>query len=295
MARSPTRIDFHRTKYGREILIDVAWIREMPTFLHEEPHWLSFYDITLITAGRGDFWLDGQRHAVRPGAVLFTSPGQVRRWRVQSLEGICLFFPSTFLEEFFNDAQFLHRLPYFHVPADAAAITLAPAGRRALLRRWERMHEELRHWSRDSAHALRASLYDELIRVSREYARAHGTDEARTPHAMVLRLRELVDVRAPHAHDLTEYTRALGVSPQHLTRLCRRHLGCSAKDVIEARLEILARRALLFTEQSVQQVGTRLGFGDPSYFARFFRRRTGMTPSAFRRAAGNPHLVDVVQ
>ncbi len=284
MAPLPTRIDFNRTKYGPEILIDVAWIHEMPSFLHDAPHGLSFHDITFVTAGRGECTLDGQRHAVRPGLVLFTSPGQVRRWRVSGLDGICLFFPSTFLEEFFNDAQFLHRLPYFHVAADASAIVLEPAARRGLRSRWSRMRDELRHWSRDSAHALRASLYDELIRLAREYARAHGTAESRTPHPMVLRLRELVDARAPHAHGLHEYTRALGVSAQHLTRLCRQHLGCSAKEVVEARLEVLARRALLFSEQSVQQVGTRLGFADPSYFARFFRRRTGMTPTAFRRA-----------
>ncbi len=54
MVRTPVRIDFHRTKYGPEILIDVAWIHEMPTFLHDATHSLSFYDITLVTAGRGD-------------------------------------------------------------------------------------------------------------------------------------------------------------------------------------------------------------------------------------------------
>lgn len=285
MASTPARIDFHRTKYGPEILIDVAWIHAMPTFVRDAPHWLSFYDVTLVTAGRGEFWLDGHRHVVKPGLVLFTSPGQVRQWRVTGLDGICLFFPSTFLEEFFHDAQFLERLPYFHVAAEATAISLEAPARRRLRDRWARMQEELRQWRRDSAHALRASLYEELIRLGREYARAHGTDEARAPHPMLQRLRALVEARAPQAHGLAEYTRALGVSPQHLTRLCRRHLGCSAKEVVEARLEVLARRALLFTDRSVQQVGSGLGFRDASYFARFFRRRTGMTPAAFRRVA----------
>ena len=97
MPLPPSRIGSHRTKHGREILIDIAWIHEMPTFIHSEPHWLGFYDITLITRGTGWFWLDGHRYHVTPGQVLFTTPGQIRRWEVTGLDGICLFFPATFL------------------------------------------------------------------------------------------------------------------------------------------------------------------------------------------------------
>ena len=54
------RVDFHRTKYGPEILIDIAWVHEMPTFILTTPHWLAFYDILLVTRGRGWFSLDGE-------------------------------------------------------------------------------------------------------------------------------------------------------------------------------------------------------------------------------------------
>src|SRR5688500_9649609 len=87
------RIDFYRTKYGPEVLIDTAWVREMPTFLEHDAHQLTFYDILLVTRGKGFFWLDSHRYPVRRGCVFFTSPGQVRLWRVQNLDGLCLFFP----------------------------------------------------------------------------------------------------------------------------------------------------------------------------------------------------------
>lgn len=283
MGTAPARIDFHRTKYGREILIDVAWIHEMPTFIHAEPHWLAFYDVTLITEGRGWFWLDGHRYRVSPGVVLFSTPGQVRRWDVTRLDGLCLFFPSTFLEEFFSDPEFLHRLPYFHVPAESAGARLAPAERRRVRTQWTRMRRELLAWRSDSAHVLRARLYEELLRLARAYARAHATAVARTPHRLVLAFRQLVDQRAARAHGVGEYATVLGASTAHLTRLCKRHLGCTAKEVIESRLEVLARRALLFSERSAAQVAAHLGFRDPSYFTRFFRRRTGVTPARFRR------------
>jgi AraC-like DNA-binding protein len=282
MRTAPSRIDFHRTKYGREILIDIAWIHEMPTFIHAEPHWLSFFDITLITRGRGWFWLDGHRYRVAPGQVLFTTPGQVRSWDVTSLDGLCLFFPSAFLGEFFSDADFLHRLPYFHATSAAAAVRLAPAARTRLRTRLSRMRTELRAWRPDSAHLLRARLYEVLVRLARTYARAYGTDAERRAHPTVLRFRQLVDRDATKRHDLASIAADIGVSPAHLTRLCRQQLGMTAKEVMQQRLEIAARRLLLFSEQTCAQIAAALGFADASYFARFFRRRTGVTPARFR-------------
>lgn len=285
MRTALSRIDFHRTKYGREILIDIAWIHEMPTFLHAEPHWLSFFDITLITRGRGWFWLDGHRYRVTPGQVLFTTPGQVRSWDVSGLDGLCLFFPAAFLEEFFSDTDFLHRLPYFHVTSAAAAVRLAPTARTRLRAQLARMRSELRAWRPDSTHVLRARLYEVLVRLSRAYAKAYGTEPDRRAHPTVLKFRQLVDRGEGSGHALARMAADIGVSRAHLTRLCRQQLGMTAKEVMQQRVEIAARRLLLFSELTSAQIATTLGFADASYFTRFFKRRTGMTPSTFRAHA----------
>jgi len=279
------RVDFHRTKYGREILIDIAWVHEMPTFLLKEPHWLAFYDILLVTRGRGWFSLDGHRMRVKPGQVFFTTPGQVRNWNVEGLDGICLFFPATFLEEFFNDQQFLQRVPYFHVRSDAAAVKLAPARMRAFRTSLSRMRSELRSYREDSPHLLRARLYETLVELGRDYARRYSTTASRSVHRAVRDFQRLVAERARSSHDVHGYAHDLAVSPAHLRLLCRRHLGVPAKEVIQERLEVEARRLLLFTDESTERVARELGFKDPSYFARFFRRRTGASPARFRESA----------
>jgi len=279
---SPLRVDFHRTKYGREILIDISWIHEMPTFIVGQPHRLSFYDILLVTRGRGWFWLDGHRYRISPGQVLFTTPGQIRDWDVRDLDGLCLFFPAAFLEEFFSDAQFLHRLPYFHVGSASAAVGLSPAMTRKFRKALSRMRTELRAWRDDSAHLLRARLYETLIRLGRLYAQRHRVPATRTPHRVVIDFQHLVAEQAVQRHHVQAFARDLAVSPSHLRLLCRRHLGVSAKEVIQERLEVTARRQLLFSDESAGQVAASLGFRDASYFARFFRRRTGLSPARFR-------------
>jgi AraC family transcriptional activator of pobA len=284
-AGSVERVGFARTKYGPEILIDVAWVGEMPTFLRPGPHALDFYDILLVTEGRGAFWLDAHQYAVGPGRVLFTSPGQVRRWQVRSLEGLCLFFPALFLDEFFHDAMFLHRLPYFHVRDGLASLRLLPPAANRLRRNLLNMRRELRGLRPDSVHLLRARLYETLITLARQYAVAHALASERRPHPLALRYRGAVERDAARRHHVADYARELAVSPGHLNALCRQHLGSSAKAVIQDRLVAEARRLLLYSDESSARVGYALGFQDPSYFARFFRLATGRSPSGFRAEA----------
>ena len=90
---------------------------------------------------------------------------------------------------------------------------------------------------------------------------------------------------APLAH----YASRLGLSVAHLNALCRQYAGRSALGMIHERLLLEARRNLVYTAMSVREVADLLGFSDPAYFTRFFRRATGMSPTEFReRAALSP-------
>jgi AraC family transcriptional activator of pobA len=54
--------------------------------------------------------------------------------------------------------------------------------------------------------------------------------------------------------------------------------------VIRARIVAEARRRLLHSADAVSAIGETLGFDDPAYFSRFFRRETGTSPEAFRHS-----------
>ncbi len=278
----PTRIDFHRTKYGPEVLVDSAWIHDMPTFMRPEPHYLTFYDLLLVARGRGSYWLDARRYRVSPGIVLCTTPGQVRRWDVTGLDGLCLFFPAEFLEEFFSDPFFLHRLSYFHAREGTASVRIGRAQQARLQRLLIAMRRELHALRKDSEHLLRARLYEFLITLARLHARQYQ-DTERVPNTVALRYRELVALKARREHEVAAYARELALTPNHLNSVCRKHLGSTAKGVIQERLGVEAKRLLMYSDDTVARIGFALGFQDPSYFTRFFRRQTGHSPAIFRR------------
>src|SRR5262245_61894074 len=173
-AWTPHTVEFHRTKYGRELLVDAAFVRSMPTFLEvPNPHRLRFHDILLVTRGRGTFRLDGERCSVAPGVILFTRPGELRAWDVRGLDGACLFFPEEFVAETFADARFLDGFSFFRAGRPSARLALAPPERRLFLSRFRRMQQEIRALGDDAPHALRATLYELLVQIQRWYARRH--------------------------------------------------------------------------------------------------------------------------
>ncbi len=277
-------VEFSRKKYGPELLIDVAWIRDMPSFIKtDDPYRLDFYDITLISRGNGVFWLDNKRYSIESDTVLFTSPGQARRWIVNDLDGLCLFFPAVFLLEHFNDPLFLHRLHYFHTDDGPDALCLAPGQRARLLERLDSMHQEIRDLQSDSPHLLRAIAYEVLIKLNRWYAERYGQQlEDSSGHA-IARFRRLVERDFKNTHSVSDYARLLGLTPGHLTYLCQKHLGRSAGDIIRGRVLAEARRLLVHTEYDVGQISLHLGYGDPSYFSRVFKRAARLSPLAYRR------------
>ena len=82
---------------------------------------------------------------------------------------------------------------------------------------------------------------------------------------------------------LQQYADLLYMSESSLNRVCRSAAGTTAFELIQGRLELEARRRLIYTTVPIHRLATDLGFLDPSYFSRFFRRRTGMAPKEFRR------------
>jgi AraC family transcriptional activator of pobA len=86
---------------------------------------------------------------------------------------------------------------------------------------------------------------------------------------------------------VSRYAEALGLSPERLNRVVRAETGDNAKRLIQARLLREATRHLVHVAAPVSRLAFELGFDDPAYFCRFFKRATGVTPSDYRaRAAG---------
>ena len=111
---------------------------------------------------------------------------------------------------------------------------------------------------------------------------------------MFTRFLQLVEQHLLEQWSLQQYADRLGLSTQRLNQLAREVSTFSALEVVHQRLTREACRRLIYTAAPVGNIAAELGFEDAAYFSRFFRRRTGSTPLAFRqerdRAAMGPAI-----
>ena len=101
---------------------------------------------------------------------------------------------------------------------------------------------------------------------------------------LVQRFKMLLEQHVRQQQRLRYYAEKLGVTADHLSRVCRAPTGASALDLLHERLILEARRLLAYTPNPVSAVAFELGFDDPAYFSRFFSKLVGQSPSGYRAA-----------
>jgi AraC-like DNA-binding protein len=91
-------------------------------------------------------------------------------------------------------------------------------------------------------------------------------------------------IQQHHARDLTrqEIAEAIGVSKNYMTQIFHQELGISLWDYLNRYRMLRAKDLLLHTDESITMIAARVGFNDPSYFGRVFRKQVGCTPQAYR-------------
>lgn len=86
----------------------------------------------------------------------------------------------------------------------------------------------------------------------------------------------------------SEFGARLFIHPRHLTNTVKLTTGKSPCDFMEERLLSEAQKLLLETNLSIGDIGTRLGYTEPTNFIKFFKGMSGTTPLQFRKSMRQP-------
>lgn len=245
----------------------------------EFPHRHTFHELVHVTGGTGAHVVDLARWPLRPPHFGVIAAGQVHHWAgARNLTGHVVLFTDDFLLDYPGDRELLRRLgerpwPELDARADADVTRL--------ITELEAEHR------RGEDSVLRALLHVLVVRVGR-LPGTPAAPPARTGAvaAEFARLTGRPDLGlwSVHAH-----AERIGVTPEHLTEAVKAATGRTAAQLVrEARIRE-AKRFLLRTDLTVRQVASRVGFADPAYFCRFFRRETGLSPGDFRRTGEKHH------
>lgn len=98
-------------------------------------------------------------------------------------------------------------------------------------------------------------------------------------------LRNYIDLHFSQPIDISALCQALHVGKTQLYTLCQRHFAQTPMELVNSRRIEAAKALLASTDTSITEIARRVGIPDANYFAKFFQRKTGQTPSDFRKTA----------
>ncbi|MFD4511146.1 helix-turn-helix domain-containing protein [Streptomyces sp. NPDC058457] len=258
--------------------------RRLPGEEFRRVHRLDFHQLTLVHSGEATGMVDFVDVPLRPGTLLYIRPGQVQHLPTASGNA-----PADL------DATIVLFTPDFPPRSPATARVTDDAFGPAYWPLGPADHERLRRALADLA-AEYTDLPEQDPEITRELLR-------HLLAALLLRIARLPasDGRAPAVteepyrlfrHELErsfavlrqghEYAARLGYSLKTLNRACQRATGHTAKQLVDARVMLEAKRLLANTDLPVAAVSARLGFTEPTNFSKFFTRESGLTPGTFR-------------
>lgn len=246
---------------------------------------VDFHHLLVVQGGRSKHMIDFVDHELAPGSLLLVRPGQVQQWRMRAgLRGQLVLASSEALAPSPTRADMDLRLLAL---ADWPAVSVpSRALFKAAVADVARLSADVRRFDEtDLASAIiRHELLALLLRLARELRRAHparSTTREWEIHALFVK-----ELESSYARRMSvlDYADRLGFSESTVSRACLATVGRTAKQEIDARVVLEAKRLLVHSQAPAAQIGHRLGFTEPTNFLKFFRRMAGCTPLEFREA-----------
>ncbi len=110
------------------------------------------------------------------------------------------------------------------------------------------------------------------------------------PNAQLNVIREyniLVEKHFREYHHVKDYANLMFKSPKTLSNLFPKFSNKTPSMVINDRILLEARRLLLYSDLSTNEIATELGYKDPGHFSKFFKKHEGLSPSVFKKSKQN--------
>lgn len=246
-----------------------------------QPHRLSYYYFQYIERGSAIFKTDMHDFTVNGGGMAFGFPNQVftKLPYDESNQQYALSFDDSTLSLLPGSYPFLIN------PYDVNSMIFDTASQQRVKNLHAGLFQLLHSFGKQpKADVILAHLHTLLIEFNTAYFDQYGCSEA---HSNNTRLSKFIAFKMAVEQDLTEQydvksiAQKLALTSSTLYGIVKEFGGVSPKEWIINRLMIEAQRKLRYEQLSVKELAYQLGFNDPAYFTRLFKKNTGKSVSRY--------------
>jgi AraC family 4-hydroxyphenylacetate 3-monooxygenase operon regulatory protein len=271
--------DVHYEAFGR---LAEFFGRNMPVHRHDR-----FFQIHYLASGQVRLYLEEQQYVAAAPCVFLTPPTVPHAFITEpDAEGHVLTIRQglvwSLLESMPKQATEAQLMTPFCVELGTVPAELALEALR-LPQLLQLLRDEFLGESKGREVALRALTQLVLVCMLRLSSSPEKNRHFRREDLHIYhRFNALIEEHYKEHWALWRYAEQIGVTEARLNDICRRMADIPSKRLVHDRLMQEAKRLLVFSAISVNEVAYHLGFKDPAYFSRFFQRYADSAPSEYR-------------
>lgn len=250
-----------------------------------KPHRHNYYTVLIIKKAKGLHKIDFNNYSLDKRQIYFVAPGQVHQIvEKEKSEGYAMIFSCNFLIKNAIPLSFISSLNLFHNYGQSPP--LLPDNEQ--FNRIENFLKQLfsLFHSDTEMKDLSIGAYLKLLLIECNNICEINPVESDiiTSIGNLLRTFKIeVDKNYKQEHSTNFYAGQLNISSDHLNRSIKSKTGKTAKEYIQTRIMIEAKRLLCFSDLSNKEIGFELGFNEPANFSAFFKKNTQLSPSKFKK------------
>lgn len=248
---------------------------------HTPSHRIDFYAVVWFMEDGGTHYIDFEPLPIQKNVVYLIGKNQVHSIPSVSLpRAKMIVFSAGFFEQV--QEPFLRQL---FSPFQNKGISIPEEMVQSLTQLFGLILEENKHDADTAMLNKYTSAF--LLHLYRFSQRTHSSAEGED--FRMIRLWQLLETHYKEQRAAAFYAGIIGLTPKRINEILRHRSGTTISGLINQLLLVEAKRELFHRRFSVKEIAYHLGFSDQSYFARFFRKHTGLTPEQFKASQPAQH------
>ena len=271
-------IPIHDSDRTNRSEIIVNHLQKLNDYDFGEPHRHNYFEFFYFIKGGGYHKVDFIKFPIESNSAHIVSPGQVHQMkRNLDSEGYVILFELNALKAPKEIENFL----FEHICLDASeqgpCYIFDNIKKEVLFKKIKLISK----YHTENLALSKLSLRNEIQSLCIECMKLSSESKSRVNQSEYLQFRKLLHSNFRHMKKVKEYAEALHLTEKSLNEIVKKHTGISTSNVIYKQIIMEAKR-LLNTRMTIKETAYDLQFEDPAHFSKFFKTKTGRSPSEFQ-------------
>ncbi len=248
-----------------------------------EHHKISFYVIVVITQKKGKHSINYKDYTYKKGTVFTLRKNNIHKFYKANTNGKFLVFTEDFVIRLSDKIDTLKLFQLFNEMLDSPKLQLNNSDFieiESLLNQIEKEYLEIK--DNHSIEIIRSLIQVLIHKLFRIKSRRHESLGYSKYQSQFISLQELIEKDCFESKKVAYYANKMGVTSRTLNNITQSIIGKHAKAFIDEVVILHIKRLLINSELTFTEIAYQSGFGDPTNFFKYFRKKTGLSPKQFK-------------